>query len=125
MAAAIDLPQNRLLSLRQTRKSHIASVTSPTQYTTSSHWHMRQLAALSSTNAASKRTFQTSASARKERDGKSDDNDDPESGATKKEQEEDEQEANDKDDSKSVSRRRRAPRRSESDKPASTSGANG
>ncbi|KAJ2076626.1 ATP-dependent Lon protease pim1, partial [Coemansia sp. S142-1] len=71
------------------------------------------------------RTFQTSASARKERDGKSDDNDDPDSSATKQKQEEDEQETDDKDDSKSASRRRRAPRRSESEKPAAAAGANG
>ncbi|KAJ1906328.1 ATP-dependent Lon protease pim1, partial [Coemansia sp. S17] len=125
VAAVVDLPQHRLLSLRQTRQSLFTSAISPTQHTANGRWHSQQIAALSSLNVASKRTFQTSASARKERDGKSDDNDDPDSSATKKEQEEDEQEADDKDDSKSASRRRRAPRRSESEKPAAAAGANG
>ncbi|KAJ2015916.1 ATP-dependent Lon protease pim1 [Coemansia sp. S680] len=122
VAAVVDLPQHRLLSLRQTHQSLFASAISPTQHTANGRWHSQQIAALSSLNVASKRTFRTSASARKERDGKSDDNDDPDSSATKQKQEEDEQETNDKDDSKSASRRRRAPRRSESEKPA---GANG
>ncbi|KAJ2493472.1 ATP-dependent Lon protease pim1 [Coemansia sp. RSA 2050] len=122
-ATAAELPRKRLLPLRHTRQNLFNSAISPTQHTVHSHWHAQQIAALSSLNVASKRTFQTSASARKERDGKSDDNDDPDSSATKKEPEEDEQEVNDKDDSKSASRRRRAPRRSESDKPVAAASA--
>ncbi|KAJ2747545.1 ATP-dependent Lon protease pim1 [Coemansia sp. BCRC 34301] len=75
----------------------------------------------------SKRTFWSSSSVRKERDGKSDDNDDPDAGPTKENSEEEGQEADDKDDGKGASRRRRAPRRSDGVKPASAAdaGANG
>ncbi|KAJ2444443.1 ATP-dependent Lon protease pim1, partial [Coemansia sp. RSA 2424] len=72
-------------------------------------------------STASKRTFRSSASMQKERDGKSDDNDDPDADAKKKnpEEEEEGQETDDKDDDKGASRRRRALRRSDNAKPAS------
>ncbi|KAJ2879716.1 ATP-dependent Lon protease pim1, partial [Coemansia aciculifera] len=130
--AAIDLALSRSLSLSHTRHSLLANANlSPTPYTAKGgRWHLQPIATTPLLSIASKRTFRSSASVQKERDGKSDDNDDPDASASKKdakEEAEEGQEAEDKEDDKSASRRRRASRRTENAKPASATaaGANG
>ncbi|KAJ2433857.1 ATP-dependent Lon protease pim1, partial [Coemansia sp. RSA 2424] len=119
--AATDLALNHPLSLSRTRHSLSVGASSPAQCTLKGRWRLQPMATMPILSIASKRTFRSSASMQKERDGKSDDNDDPDADAKKKnlEEEEEGQETDDKDDDKGASRRRRALRRSDNAKPAS------
>ncbi|KAJ2505791.1 ATP-dependent Lon protease pim1, partial [Coemansia sp. RSA 2052] len=119
--AATDLALNHPLSLSRTRHSLSVGASSPAQCTLKGRWRLQPMATMPILSIVSKRTFRSSASMQKERDGKSDDNDDPDADAKKKnpEEEEEGQETDDKDDDKGASRRRRALRRSDNAKPAS------